>query len=389
MAAPRELDLTLTLAQAHGRWCRHLKRRVDLGDFSANTLRAYGMYAGQLVDHCGPDTLIDAIEDEDITDWLAHVRTHRCSPHTFRHCYKIARQFFKHAKVQGWIREDPMTYVPIAPAPGRIDLGPERKALTTDELHAVIKAARLDLGPATHDPAARLRNEIIIRLGGESGLRNSEICNLDDHHLRTLDNGDHIVYIHRSKGGKSRTVPITSRLAALIRAYQQQRPDPATPRADHPHRHYGTTIRGDAGALLRTPTGHRIASQHVKTIVTRCAQHGIGRHLVPHALRHTAATLLLRAGTDLATVAHILGHADVSTTSIYLDTRDEDATAAIRQHPAARPDRPRMSALDVPCPACGADAKRLCRTPSGRRMSEAHAERERTAERASDEPDAA
>lgn len=47
-----------------------------------------------------------------------------------------------------------------------------------------------------------------------------------------------------------------------------------------------------------------------------------------HDLRHTTATLLIGAGVDPATVAHILGHEDMSTTNIYVHTSDENMRRA-------------------------------------------------------------
>lgn len=388
MSAPRELDLTITLAQAHGRWCRHLTQRVDLGEFSPDTLRAYGMYAGQLVDHCGAHTPIDDVEPEDIIEWIASIRAAGRTLATARHSYKIACQLFKYAKLHGWIRENPMLHVPTVSVPSRITLGPERKALTADELRAVIKAARDGHGSPTGTRTHHMRDEIIIRLAGESGLRNSEIYNLNTTDIRQTDSGTHVAHIHESKGGKSRVVPISDGLAALIRTYAQHRTPAADPRPARIHRSHGRRLLPDDDALLLTARGHRMAWTSLRYIVARCAQAALGRHLVPHALRHTAATLLLRSGTDIATVAHILGHADVSTTSVYLDTRDEDAAEALRSHPVAADGEmeraPARSAIDMPCPTCRALPRQRCRRPSGQAMTTVHVTRAELARRTDD-----
>ncbi|MFD2395835.1 site-specific integrase [Prauserella oleivorans] len=62
----------------------------------------------------------------------------------------------------------------------------------------------------------------------------------------------------------------------------------------------------------------------------------LGRRATPHSLRHTALTILARAGVDIATVAQIAGHASLATTSVYMDDSMSAAAEAISTSPLAR-----------------------------------------------------
>lgn len=61
---------------------------------------------------------------------------------------------------------------------------------------------------------------------------------------------------------------------------------------------------------------------------------GIRKHLSPHVLRHTAATLLLRNGVDLRIVHEFLGHASITTTHRYTHVSRADLLSALKsRHP--------------------------------------------------------
>jgi integrase/recombinase XerC len=68
--------------------------------------------------------------------------------------------------------------------------------------------------------------------------------------------------------------------------------------------------------LFPNRKGGPISVRYAEKIIEEIAR-AAGMEIHPHGLRHTAATNMLRAGVDLATVAQILGHASLDTTATY------------------------------------------------------------------------
>ncbi|WP_281278673.1 tyrosine-type recombinase/integrase [Micromonospora pisi] len=83
-------------------------------------------------------------------------------------------------------------------------------------------------------------------------------------------------------------------------------------------------------ALFLNRAGGRMSTRTADEIVGAiAAAAGLADLITPHVLRHTFATDLIRAGTDLVTVAELLGHASLESTRIYTLPTDDDLDAAV------------------------------------------------------------
>ncbi len=89
-------------------------------------------------------------------------------------------------------------------------------------------------------------------------------------------------------------------------------------------------------ALFLNSSGMRLTTQGIANVIARLRKEaGIERHVTPHMLRHTVATLLLRNGVDIRVVQEFLGHASIATTQRYTHVTKEHLVGILRKrHPS-------------------------------------------------------
>ena len=166
-----------------------------------------------------------------------------------------------------------------------------------------------------------LRDRAILEVFHSTGIRRSEICNLN---LTDVDFGRELVCIRLGKGRKDRYVPIGKRALMWIEQYVVK----ARP-------FLGATQDKDSlfvGMQGKRVNPARLAS-HVHRIVLRS---GIGKKGSCHLFRHAFATALLENGCDLSHIQAMLGHAKLETTAIYIHLNMRDLKAAHRKfHPTS------------------------------------------------------
>jgi integrase/recombinase XerD len=158
----------------------------------------------------------------------------------------------------------------------------------------------------------------MLELMYASGLRVSELVDLPTVRL-SLNDG---VLRVTGKGAKERLVPFGEEAAAWISRYL------AEGRA--------AILAGRASPdLFVTARGAAMTRQMFWTLVKKyAARAGITVPLSPHTLRHAFATHLLNHGADLRAVQMLLGHADISTTTIYTHVaRERLKSLHARHHP--------------------------------------------------------
>jgi site-specific recombinase XerD len=175
--------------------------------------------------------------------------------------------------------------------------------LTQDETVRILAAVD------TNSPQD-LRDKAIMELLYSSGLRVSELCNLNRDHIN-LNRGEFMV---RGKGQKDRPVFVSPEATEWLAAYLETRTDAAKPLFI---RYSGAKTGDKDGESFRlTPRSvQRIVAQYAKLA-------GITKKVSPHTLRHSFATDLLMNGADIRSVQSMLGHSNIATTQVYTHVTD-------------------------------------------------------------------
>lgn len=151
------------------------------------------------------------------------------------------------------------------------------------------------------DDIRSLRDKAILETFFSTGLRISELCNLDRY--VDLSRGEFTV---RGKGNKLRIVFLSGGARKAIKNYLDKRTD-----ADQ-------ALFISLTKAANPKVIGRIIPRTVQRIVDLYARKaGIPKKIHPHLLRHSFATDLLVNGADLRSVQEMLGHTNISTTQIY------------------------------------------------------------------------
>ena len=275
---------------------------------SANTLSAYRrdltLFALSL-----PSRGLVTVTESDLQAYFAarHAETRAT---TANRRLTVFRRFFRWAVREGLLPADPTVRMLSAKQPLRVP-----KTLSEAEVEAMLAA------PLVDTPLG-LRDRAMLELIYACGLRVTELVSLKVFQV-SLSEG---VLRVMGKGSKERLVPFGAVAAEWLDRYLAQ----ARPVL------LGSQLNEALFVTARGSTsGEAMTRVMFWTLVKKYARlAGIHRPLSPHTLRHAFATHLLNHGADLRAVQMLLGHADISTTTIYTHVaRERLQTLHALHHP--------------------------------------------------------
>lgn len=151
------------------------------------------------------------------------------------------------------------------------------------------------------EAAPNLLHRTILMVLYGTGIRRSEASLLK---VSDIDSERMVIHVHQGKGSRDRDVPMTAKLLEVLREYWRWK---------RPKIYLFPSTSGHRG--VEEPISDKTVWYAVKEAGKRAE---IKKRIGPHTLRHSFATNLMEAGTDLRTIQLLMGHAHLEDTTVYL-----------------------------------------------------------------------
>lgn len=247
---------------------------MQIRNFSPHTIDGYIRYVAQFAKHF--NTSPERLGPEHVRTYQLHLLNQQVNQSILIQTVSALRFLYEKTLHRPWT----VDYIPF---PKKIKTLPV--VLSRAEVQTLIQTP------------LHLKHRIILATLYTTGLRATELCRLQG---ADIDSERMVVVVRQGKGKKDRQVPLSPDLLPQLRRYWKL---------------YGLQSWLFPGHRLSEPlTRHGV--HHI------CAQAGkdakLKKAIYPHLLRHTYATHLLEAGMDLRSIQLLLGHASLSSTSVYL-----------------------------------------------------------------------
>lgn len=253
---------------------RRMMEDLQLAGYSPKTQKSYVDAVRNLAKYYmrSPDVLTE----DDIRRFFLHIITVRKAAKSTVTIHLCGIKFF-YEKTLGrkWfvfdmVRPSPTKKLPVV--------------LSREEVRAILQRVRM--------PVVKMALTVIYACG----LRNAEGVKL---RIGDIDTGRKLLWVRCGKGWKDRSVPLADHVGKLLLSHYRN--------------------HGNSGGRLFPVKGGYITTDLVQRVFKKALHEaGIKKDATPHTLRHSFATHLLENGEDITILQKVLGHADISTTRIYL-----------------------------------------------------------------------
>lgn len=254
---------------------------IRLKGYSPNTERTYRNEFAQLLQALG-DTPVDSLAPERLRSYMLHCTNDLKLSEATLHSRLNAIKFYVEQVLH---REKFFAEIPRPKKPRTLP-----KHISPQDVKRLF------------DHTTNLKHNTMLRLCYGMGLRVSELVGLK---LADIDSGTMQVHIRRAKGKKDRYVNLPSSILDQLRAYFRE------------YRPKEYLFEGQYGGAYTARSAQAVFKQALHKA-------GINKQIGIHGLRHSYATHLLEAGTDISLIQKLLGHENIKTTLLYAEVTKQN-----------------------------------------------------------------
>lgn len=236
---------------------------------------------------------IEDITTDDIEEYMLYLAEERkLKPRSRNRYLSSVSSMLNYAVKKEWLEKNPASVVDNAKV-----IETQKISLSEDEVEELLNAI--------NKPLIR----VAVNFMAKSGLRINETVNLK---LENVDFEKDLIYVINGKGKKNRNVPLAKSMRSDLVTYIDQIRD-----SDSPY-------------FFATKKTGRLSAQYTNYELRKAVNSlGWKKTVTNHTLRRSFATNLLHKGVNIVTIQHLLGHASLKTTSIYLNVQPPDLRNAV------------------------------------------------------------
>ena len=270
-------------------------------------LRDFCRFMGWEIENFDPDQ----VGETDVKLWMLDmIEQQHQSPRSVKRRLSALRSFYKYLLRQRRVTKDVTARIIPPKADKPLPVFFRREEMEAEQKNSEYRMQSTDYSYES------VRDGLIIEMLYQTGMRQAELLGLTDADL-DLQQGQVRIF---GKRRKERIVPIGEKLIAQIKEYISLR-DAEDSISREDNRFFPNLTKSKL---------YRIVRMHMGEVST------LKKHS-PHVLRQTFATTMLDNGADIRTIQTLLGHASLSTTSIYTHTTFEQVKRVYMQtHPRAK-----------------------------------------------------
>lgn len=276
---------------------------------SVNTRESYlrdTLYFLEYLSDTGTDPL--QANEQTVQGYVDHLHELKRSPTTISRNLASVRCFYKFLIFRGLVENNPAKGIKLEKTVKKLP-----QVLSGEEIELLLAQ------PDITEPKG-CRDKAMLELLYATGIRASELINLN---IKDLNLRSGVLYCRGSKGVRS--IPVYPSAVVAV--------------SDYIYRMRGLITGPESGnALFVNLNGGRLTRQGFWKIVKGYAtEAGITKEITPHTLRHSFALHLLENGASVKDIQTMMGHADISSTQVYVQLLDSHVKQVYNNcHPKAK-----------------------------------------------------